>query len=279
MRSPTPFPTCSPRSAADLLKTVMLAVLACSSRSWRRSARLGLLMLIASAGAGCVLIVDHSPSGDSFSSTCAVADPSTTCGTCIDNACGAQLDACCADTTCRTVLSSVDSCSEAGSCIVDTTGTAASALESCIAVQCPSCQVLPATVYDAGIYCSDDLTMGWCQCSTESILGQATTRCDQTTIPGGICCADQTWPSSGTCTCGTISCSSQTDSCSCSFNLGITSISCNQSGGGFCCATAYDCTCGSTPCDSNATPVSDCDVPSSIACPSGQHVISNCSSE
>ena len=233
------------------------------------------------ACAGCIFLVDNSPGGDQFSDACAVAVPATTCGTCIDTACDTQLSACCGDGTCRNVLSAIDECSEGGSCVVDTSTTIEADLEECIAAQCPACQIAPASVYDAGVYCSQDLPQGWCSCSTESIFGQATTRCDATTFADGMCCADSAWPSAGNCTCATISCSSDdTGGCRCSFNLGLSSVSsCNQ-GLGPCCASSDQCTCNSTnssSCDSFSSPVSDCDTPSAVACNVGQHVVSNCS--
>jgi len=233
-----------------------------------------LIAATAVAHVGCILLVDSSPTGDQFSTACGVSDGATACGSCMTQNCANELTACCADTSCRSVLSAIDACADAGTCIVDTTNAAAAALVKCVD-GCSACSAMPATPLDAGtaIACYTDTHS--CNCSAGS--SQNATRCDLTTVPNAVCCADLDYPAANTsCSCAQVRCDlSVTGDCMCSTSASGNTTTCNS---GTCCANYGFCTCDqSTSCSTYTSPVSTCGVPSSISCLSSQKRVNNCS--
>ncbi len=232
--------------------------------------------------ASCLLLVDQSPSGDQFSQACGLANATTTCGACMTQSCAAELTACCGDVTCRGVLAQVDQCAEAGTCVFDMTLASASALGKCIDSKCPACSAEPASAFDGGgqTYCSVGSSQTSCSCTNGYGLSNAT-RCDVTTVPNAVCCADKSWPSAGTsCTCGTVQCEAFTTSgdCSCSPSSVGNAQHCNTSFDGVCCTSDGFCNCSSTATDCGSQPsVGDCSTPDAVGCSTGQVRVNNCS--
>jgi hypothetical protein len=245
----------------------------------------GIIALAVGFEARCILFVDSSPTGDQFSQTCGIANPTTACGMCMTNTCAAQLTACCGDPSCRTALGDVDECSEAGSCIFDMTSTTGASLGQCINT-CTSCNAEPATVIEAGaqIECTTDTANQDCDCI--SGLGESnTSRCDVTTFSNAFCCADNTWPAAGTsCSCSPVGCTAYTaGNCTCGAALSSNNTSSCNSGVGLCCGLDGTCSCdpNANTCDDlgGGTQVLDCTLATHIGCSQGQHPVSNCSPE
>ena len=238
-----------------------------------------LIAATAVAHVGCILLVDGSPTGDQFSTTCGVADEASACGSCMTQSCASQLTACCADADCRKVLSAIDTCADAGTCLVDTTNAAAAALVKCVD-GCSACNAEPATPFDGGlpIACYLDAPYS-CNCSAGS--SQNATRCDLTTVPNAICCADIGYPKDPNtyCACATIKCESySTGDCTCSTVSSGNATQCN-SAWGTCCANDGFCDCSpsSTGCSSFTIAVNDCNLRASVGCSSSQRPVNNCS--
>ncbi|HEY1954302.1 MAG TPA: hypothetical protein VGH28_01790 [Polyangiaceae bacterium] len=244
--------------------------------------RTALAIAFATFTASCILFVDRSPTGDSFATTCALADQTSACGACAAQSCASELSACCGSSGCRSQLPQFDQCADAGTCLVDESDPTTKTLAQCLDAQCPSvCAAGGATTSDGGgsnVGCVLDQANGSCSC--ETFIGANQTRCDTTTIPNGICCADVNWPAEGTsCDCEPVKCDSQIDGCMCSTSGSGKLASCGQ-GFGPCCASDTFCTCSSDNapgCDQFSTPVSSCDVASVITCDNAQVQVNNCS--
>jgi len=239
---------------------------------------LAVVALAAAFEASCIFLVDQSPSGDQFTQACGLASATTTCGACMTQSCAAELTACCTDTTCRDVLAQVDQCAEAGACVFDMSSAAAAALGKCIDAKCTACSAEPANAFDGGqVYCGFGSSTTSCQCSSGEGFTNAT-RCDVTSMPNAICCADTIWPNAGSsCTCSSVTCTSYGDSCTCGPNE-PGNASCNTNVG-ICCANQGFCSCDSaaTQCSSGTTSVSDCSLPDVVGCGTSQVRVNNCS--
>ncbi len=240
-----------------------------------------LIAAIATVQLGCVLLVESSPTGDQFSTACAVADPTSACGACMTQKCGAELSSCCGDATCRSALTEIDQCAEAGTCIVDTTSSFAAALVKCVDQQCTACNAEPATPTNgAKIACFVSSAGDSCNCSAGS---QNATRCDLTTVPNAVCCADLDYPTSSysSCTCATVTCMTYGSDCDCSAGSVGNTSTCDTNIGGACCVSSAGgfCSCGSalTSCPSNELAVTDCATPASVGCSTTKKRVNNCS--
>jgi hypothetical protein len=241
-------------------------------------ARLVFSLAFATFGVGCIAFVDQSPTGDQFSTTCALGDSTTACGTCIASSCADQMTACCGDRGCRSVLTDVDECASQGTCVLDETNSAASALGTCIENSCfPTCKAYAGTpTAGAQVSCQAETT----SCSCDVGLDIGSDRCDVTTVPNAICCADMQWPSDYTnCNCYEVKCDAYSSGdCMCgTFASG--NVACSRAAGyPYCCSDGSSCTCGTSPCNTSEYPVLRCDVADAITCGSGYQQVNNCSS-
>lgn len=235
---------------------------------------------------GCILVVNEStPNGDQFGTTCQLLDTTSPCGACIEQQCSAQVTACCTDATCKDALKQFDTCADdAGTCSVDVSTSAANTLGTCINSKCTMCDVVAqgdggTTTVD--VACSTNAPLGYCFCDGNS-PGSKLSRCDPTTVPNSICCADNNYPTSGTCTCSTIKCEQEIGvGCSCSPSANGNEKTCAEPADGTCCRNDNNgfCTCNNdgTPCDQFTTEVGNCDTPASVQCSSSQVWVTSCS--
>jgi len=229
------------------------------------------------AATQCVLLVDQSPSGDQFSTQCAVADPTSACGHCLTAQCSDEIASCCGDEACRFALSAIDTCSDAGTCLFDMSG-AAGAVGQCIQTKCNGvCDAVDAGQSEGGgnveCFVSDHF------CSCDNSFGTNGTTCDVATHTNSVCCADLEWPT-GTdtlCECDQIGCSDDGVACDCQPQSSVgDTTSCNTSAWGVCCLSQNYCSCG-IDCNSAQTPVEDCTKASLYQCASGRRVVPSCS--
>lgn len=238
-----------------------------------------LTLLVAAALPSCILLVDSSPTGDQFSSTCGLLASASPCATCVTGMCGSELDACCADTACRPMLSQVDSCAEAGICSFDAGEDASSTLASCIATMCATTCLTNEPAPDGpsqGVDCTIDNIDELCSCTLGTGNGQS---CNTSTFEPAVCCAAIGWPASGGCACGAVQCEASTDgtSCSCVFDTTVASpVTCDELDYGTCCIGPGGCSCySSVPCTGSEMEVDSCNT-ATYTCASGDRAVSDC---
>lgn len=165
-------------------------------------------------------------------------DEDSTCGRCISQNCQAPLGACCGDATCKDTLDALDDCAgkdDQEACArVREDGT----IGACVSASCKDdCRGEgEGTCYDAGTSCFCD-----------AIAPSDTMTCSESTVGGGICCADLGWPGSGLeCTCQAFRCKETSDGCTCSTYSDGPMTSCE---GVHCCLSSTECSCSSKACD------------------------------
>jgi hypothetical protein len=236
------------------------------------------LFFFGAALPSCILLVDSSPTGDQFSTTCSLLASASPCATCVAQMCGTELDACCADPACRPMLGQVDSCAEAGLCSFDAGEDASSTLASCVTTKCATTCVstTPPDGPSEAIDCSLDSIDEDCSCTLGTGNSQA---CNTGLFAPAVCCAASGWPSSGGCACGAVQCQASTDgtSCSCVFDTDVTSpVTCDELDYGTCCIGPAGCSCYSdVPCTGSETEVSSCNT-ATYTCASGDKSVSDC---
>jgi hypothetical protein len=232
--------------------------------------------------AGCILFVSPADYG----AHCEFQGMTTDCGACLAERCQTTIDACCGDSTCASILSSVDTCaSELGDACTTLKDAAKSgtdptqqALGSCVATLCAG--ECAASQGESVTKCSEpEFAEGTaCTCSSASDGGANDFVCSSAVYPEALCCAPSGWPGPGlTCNCEPLECSSMPSGCSCSLScspFGSSSTTC--SGPPHCCALSGSCSCSDSPCTSGETKVSSCSA-KTAGCPSGAHVVESCS--
>jgi hypothetical protein len=238
---------------------------------------------------GCILFVNEgTPDGDQFSTMCALLDSTSACGACVASSCANQITACCADTTCKSALSQFDTCADAGICTVDLSSATASALASCMNSTCSACDVVPESGDGSApgtvdVNCGAVAGFGYCSCEADE-PGSKPYRCDQTSIPNSVCCADDNYPTNGSCSCMPIKCDENIGpgGCSCSPDQEGNVSSCDISDGPCCMDEDGTCTCepdNDEACDQFSTPVDDCTLAKNVGCSSSQKWYTSCSLE
>ncbi len=157
-----------------------------------------IVVLAVGSTAGCILLLDKSPSD--LAAVCRFAsDQTTSCGICIAYACQKEVNACCGESTCETTLGFLDACSKSGDQCTslftakDSNSPAAADLAECVSSGCTSlCEVSPATKNKApGVKCLDE--SGGCQCSVVAD-GSNDTSCTRSVATNATCCAEDGYP-------------------------------------------------------------------------------------
>jgi hypothetical protein len=219
----------------------------------------------ASCGTICTQGSAGTGTGERPKWTCATArDTPTDCSLCIYASCATNVDACCAESSCKsdsTIQTDMAAClaGDAAGCAFlrdDSRGTSGQAgvLRRCIEEKCGSrCMGngLPhtkCTLYSQGDYC---------QCTNDEASG--TQKCNTATISDADCVL-------GTdgCTCGQYACTDETLGCSCAFHGGVTGTSCTAPSGKVCCVKqeqyGITCECKFSSCSdvSDEVPIDSC---------------------
>lgn len=246
-----------------------------------------LSLLAVVAATGCILLVDHAPS---LGGTCAIANKTSACGSCIVQSCQAELNACCADVDCRPALNAVDGCSSSGKCAVDLTSkTAEGKLGKCMGTTCASVCTVGSTKYlsncSLGTYSSGPPD----ECTCNGAGGATNTGCDVSTFTNGVCCADVNYPAQGkSCMCLEVGCKGTSYGCGCApadstYYPGDALKNCDAVTHSVCCYNSSDraCRCydSRTSCDKySEVTVDRCDVVglAKLAC-STRTRVANCS--
>ena len=231
---------------------------------------------------GCILLVDSSPSGDQFSSTCTLlGDAATSCATCISQTCGTAFQACCADTSCRPMLGQLDQCADGGSCMPTAAGDAGGALATCVTSMCATaCNQTPPPPDGPpmGYDCYSDNIAESCSCTYNTV--PTTVPCGASSFPNALCCQDKSYPTgnSSSCGCAAVTCSDFGSGCTCAPNNGgMSGTTCDTNTYTTCCASGTTCLCGNDiSCTSSQTQVFDCASLSNFSCSSTQLATSNC---
>jgi hypothetical protein len=248
---------------------------------------LGPMLAAVVMASGCILAANDDPS--KLGTTCNFQGSDTTsCGKCIAMYCTTPLDACCGNKSCSGQLGHLDSCTS-GFQPTECEALAGGApdLYACIATECGSpndCALgalgdagfdSPATDAGPSEKTSCYVNGAWCSCSI-GFSGNSTPCSEATVGSPSLCCADATWPASGTsCTCEPFSCD-QTSStfaiCSLSSVVqGPTSVC------GPCCTNGTSCICdaNSSGCSGSDNPVATCDT-TNTGCGANQQTLSSC---
>ena len=247
----------------------------------RIAGRVAGVLLVVGCG-GCILLVDSSPTGDVFATTCGFAHSDTACGQCIASSCQSAIDACCKDATCQQHLGALDTCA-GGDC---------TALENDLAValrpvgDCvmPACAAACAFTYADSTNCTTGPGPGvTCHCTIPQQGAPAnTTKCGPP--KGGLCCATTGWPA-GTTTCSCVApvCSTYANGCACESSPQNTSptfyvSSCTSA---HCCLrTDGSCFCSTDSCFSDEIDVGTTCTPADVTCSTPQELrVPRCSAQ
>jgi hypothetical protein len=201
-----------------------------------------MLAVTLALGGACTLALDHGPLG----TACRFDGADGICGSCIRQSCGAELATCCGAEACQDTLTELDRC--AGGDDQDACSKLRQdvTMGTCVASACKAL-CLGKGKGD----CTGDAT--YCSCNDLAPSDPAT--CGESSVGGGVCCADLGWPGSGlSCTCHQVRCRATTGGCECSSGEGP-DLECS---GLHCCASQGVCRCSATPCESNETVVGQC---------------------
>ncbi len=261
--------------------------------SWRTPLRLSLALALTVLATGCILLVDSAD--DSLGTTCHFQGELTQCGQCVAKSCQAQVNACCgAGAAC---MGEVDACAS-GNCAAVSVGTAD--WKSCAAAQCASpCGI--ASSSDAGdggggeAGSSDggsdapiesagptktacQVTASQCLCKLDAPPNGVV--CDSSAVINAHCCADLAWPSSGSCTCETMSCELNSYGCECGLVQSGPRFDCKPNASQPNCCAPHDtgsCLCNNKICESwFGAPVPECTA-ATTPCPTGKKAVQGCS--
>lgn len=246
--------------------------------------------------------------GDDYAPTCNFAGRTDqACGQCIAQSCQAQVDACCANETCRATpddavfgvstsygdpgaLARLDTCARGGSCQELEYDPRTREITACIQQSCQgvcdlwqrstfrpeesSCEVNEGSSYSAPS----------CDCTIPATTEGAPRRpnsvtCSQKTLTLGLCCASKDWPApASTCRCTSVVCTTAGNQCSCRAETSR-SEGVNACGRGTCCISAYDGTCGcGRGCSGDDIVVDQC-TPASVVCGTNRRTVESCSAE
>ncbi len=150
--------------------------------------------------------------------TCTTArEPGNDCATCVYEKCGAHLDTCCADSSCKndsTIQTDVGACvaGDAPGCVYGQTDNRSDSGQPGVVRKCILDSCRPFCFGDGYTHASCTLRSGgtYCDCADAEKSNGVT--CDATVV-GGLCVRGKEG-----CTCGNYACSSSSDGCSCSFD-------------------------------------------------------------
>ncbi|AKV04116.1 hypothetical protein AKJ09_10779 [Labilithrix luteola] len=210
------------------------------------------------AGAACT--------PDDLGGTCHFQGETTNaCGECIASSCRMVVDTCCGDESCRTSLSSLDTCASGGGCssLVDASASMAKLLAVCVKSSCSNvCADEGSPLVDGGapVTCVRNDETKTCACeSGESTDASSAVSCVVRAGSAGVCCAEKGWPAKGTsCGCAETACVDYGDDTNCVCGL-LTNIfasgdrvrvqsACSSVYGHCCQKDDGSCTCGLSTC-------------------------------
>lgn len=257
--------------------------------------------LLVSGGLGCAFT--QVGVGSDYTTTCSFTGrDSSACGKCIAAKCQTQVDACCADATCRAsnktdlgfgvstgddgTLGKLDGCGDGKSCYDLEVDPAAKAMAACVQSACSDvCDTRLASARKATATSCEWKTSytkeRYCECVVPSTSnGVASAPNDTACGPSaGICCADLDWPAPASkCSCDPPSCNSYSgDVCICERQTGSSVVS--DCARGPCCLTSEgECRCDPTrrACPEGDTPVKSCSR-AEVRCSPGKRAVTTCS--
>lgn len=246
-----------------------------------------LFALMAMLGlSACILFVD--PSTD-LGGTCHIRGETTACGACIATKCRTQLDACCGDGSCATILDTIDTC------VADSTQAACplvffkpavvsstmDKLRQCTSDCAATCNAATGTssgtsgTSGGGPFATGCSSFISSECDCSGDLPPSSVACSTDSLGSGVCCADYGWPNTGLrCDCKAYRCKDTATGCICGTSVSGPNQSCT---GTYCCLFEGTCTCGTTKCSNVSTPVASCTAATTDCVSSSQRHVPSCS--
>ena len=218
--------------------------------------------------ASCALVTFGS---SDYKTTCSFSGSDTGCGKCIAQHCQPEVDACCADSSCRAkpddtigigtlygdpgVLAKLDTCGGGGSCKDLENDPKAPAIRACIEDKCQGvCDLWrSSTLHADETNCTVTNPVSGtpdCSCAVPGTVQDApsspnSTECAAATVSRGLCCADKDWPApAAKCSCRTVTCHLYSNACTCELDIGLSDQPVDECSRGSCCiATDGTCSC------------------------------------
>lgn len=248
--------------------------------------------------ASCALVTFG---GSDYGTTCGFSGRDKGCGKCIAGSCQKQVDACCADATCRKVpddstfgvsltndpgtLAKLDTCASGGSCRDLEGDRNADAIRQCIEDKCQGeCDLwrystLHADATSCKVESASSTSPERCSCQVPGTTEDAPTAPNSVACSSGLCCADKDWPGPASkCNCQPIQCHLYSSSCACEvFSLSEQPV--DECSRGTCCLSPSEgsCSCWTDRgCQLDEIPVQKCTA-DLVWCGSNQRTVDRCS--